>query len=353
MNTNDYKANIERVLLGYYIKYDKLFELTNKAFVNASSNDIDIYIDIYDMLKPVYTTNVYANNQYTVVSSIINVAAHMREYFWSRHRVNTRIFLVYGDCTTLNHKQFYMSFGDDDYINALNFNKMNSVIASQLEMIKILCAYIYGVYLVKRTTDFSMFVYDNIIKNKQIPALLITKSKYAYQIPALCENAVIYRPKKYDGQDISYYIDNTNVLNMFFDKIKSSKSIELLKELNPSMLSLLITMNGLPQKKLLTLFNSTSAINKVHDAVINLRINNAYNPDVDYMYNALQIADKIDPSSFKCRYNAVDLIFQHMVYTNTVESKDISWNIDLQDRKTIHAINNKYFVDNPLDLNSL
>ena len=29
MNTNDYKANIERVLLGYYIKYDKLFELTN------------------------------------------------------------------------------------------------------------------------------------------------------------------------------------------------------------------------------------------------------------------------------------------------------------------------------------
>ena len=35
------------------------------------------------------------------------------------------------------------------------------------------------------------------------------------------------------------------------------------------------------------------------------------------------------------------------------ESKDISWLINLNDPDTVKDINNKYFIDNPLDLNAL
>ena len=68
MNTNDYKANIERVLLGYYIKYDKLFELTNKAFVKRC----EFYVvqhknDFFRKFRP--------NTDVTIISEIFAIEA--------------------------------------------------------------------------------------------------------------------------------------------------------------------------------------------------------------------------------------------------------------------------------------
>ena len=67
----------------------------------------------------------------------------------------------------------------------------------------------------------------------------------------------------------------------------------------------------------------------------------------------MQISNKIDAYNFKYRFNAVDLVFQHRLYTMMAESKDISWLINLNDPDTVKDINNKYFIDNPLDLNAL
>ena len=108
--SNDYKANIESILLGYYIKYINLEELTANTIVVsefANSDNIDIYIDLYDMLKNLYSIDIYSNKQFIIVSSVINLVAHMREFYWSRYRVNIRIYLVYGSEESNNHKQFY------------------------------------------------------------------------------------------------------------------------------------------------------------------------------------------------------------------------------------------------------
>ena len=350
----EYKVNIEHILLSYYIKYNKLTELTQKTLYKTDTDFIEIYVDLYDMLKPLYSTNVFANNKYTIVSSIINLAAHLRSYFWSSYRVSTRIYLVYANETSTNHKQFYYNFGDNNLESMNNFEKINEFISSQLEMAKILCAYIYDVYLIRKTTDFSMFTYDSIIKNN-IPSVILTKSKYAFQIPSLLKNVFIFRPKKYNGDDISYYIDKYNVLQNFYKKsLNKQDTITKINELNPEILSLLITLTGLPQKKLLTLYNAPTAINKLHDAVINYKIINGYNSDLDYIYKVLGIPNsKIDLVNFKYRFNAVDLQYQHSIYTYMPEYNDMSWNINLNDANTIKEINNKYFIDNPLYLNQL
>lgn len=352
---NDYKANIESILLGYYIKYIKLEELVNH-FVGTeyeNSESVDIYIDLYDMLNKLYSTDIYATKQFTIVSSIINLAAHMREFYWSRYHVNTRIFLIYATEESNNHKQFYLNFGETKIKETRNYNKINEIIQSQLEMVKILCAYIYNVYLIKKTTDFSMFAYDNILKNPSTPSIILTKSKYAYQIPALCKNAFIYRPKKYNGEDISFAITHSNVLQAYCNKISNGNTLSQLSYLNPSLLSLIMAINGLPSKKLLTLFNITTAVGRLYLAVSDHRIINDYNSDIDYVYNQLQLYSKIDSANFKYRFNAVDLVFQHRLYSMMAESKDISWLINLQDPNTVKDINNKYFIDNPLDLNAL
>ena len=74
----DTRINLESLLLSHYIKYDKLFELCNLSLSNISSNTVDIYIDLYDILKRIYTTNIRANKKFVIVSSIINLAAHYR-----------------------------------------------------------------------------------------------------------------------------------------------------------------------------------------------------------------------------------------------------------------------------------
>ena len=348
---NEYRANAERILLSYYIKYDKLIELTDAAFRGNNSNIVNIYIDLYDMVQQLYNPTLYSNKEFIIASSIINLAAHYRSFFWTRYRTMTRIFLVYGNYNaTDNHRKFYPLFGDSSIQMMNNFDKINDSIISQLQMVKFICGYINDVYYIGSNYDFSLFTYNNICIDP-IPSILITKSKYAYQIPALTD-AVIYRPKKFGGDDNSYLVTSANVITSYF-KITRESSNEKIQRISPSLLSALITLSGMPSRKLMKLFSSTTAINKIYNAVSNNRIINNYNSDIDYLYNQLDINGEIDSMNFKYRFNAIDLVFQHRMYINSVESRDRTWCININNKQDMHEINNKYFANNPLDLESL
>lgn len=349
----DTRINLESLLLSHYIKYDKLFELCNLSLSNISSNTVDIYIDLYDILKRIYTTNIRANKKFVIVSSIINLAAHYRGYFWSRHRLFTRIFLVYGDCTSMNHKQFIPSFGDDEFRNTKDYEKNSIFINSQLELVKILAGYINDVYYIRRRSHFSMFVQHNLRTNNSInPVIIISKDKYNYQL-VLNNNVFIFRPKKYNGQDISYCVNKANLYDYFYNK-SSKETIDNLHMLNPEFLSLLITLNGLPKYKLFSLMNINTAVKLVLDAIRDNKILNSYNRDIKYVGSSLNgLINYIDLQSLEYRFNAVDLGIQSSIYNSTAEANDMQWYINLKDPKTVKEINNKYFIDNPLDLNNL
>lgn len=357
----DTKTNLEGLLLGYYIKYDRLLQLCNMTLSDISTNTVDIYVDIYDMLKPIYTRDVYANKKFMVVSSIINLAAHLRGYFWSRHHLSTRIFLVYGESITMQHKQFYPTFGDDKFRETMNFISNDKFIHDQLEMVKILCGYIYDVYYVAKKSSFSMFTLDNIMKNSSIPSIIITKSKYAYQIPALLTNAKIFRPKKFNGEDTSYPINFSSIYSNFFSKITLKETLEGLSKISPSLLSLMMTLTGLPSYGVPNILNVSAATKRVLDAIDSNRIVNGYNSDPDFVYKALNASKAfvnnmdtfINPASFKYRFNAIDILTQHRIYNSTPEAIDASWMVNFNDPETMKSINNRYFIDNPLDLNNL
>ena len=179
-SVDDTRQNLESILYGYYIKYTKMKELVDQAFLNTPQcNCIDIYVDVFDMLKPIYSKDVYADKQYVIVSSVINLAAHLRQYFKKYHNMWTKIYLVYADNSTNNHKQFCREFGNDDYRKTLNYERNNQIITSQLEMARILIAYIEDVYFVRKNTMFPIFVYDNILKSNGIPSIIITKNTLA------------------------------------------------------------------------------------------------------------------------------------------------------------------------------
>lgn len=345
-------SNLELLIFGYYIKYSKLQELCNLSIADIESDAVDIYIDLYDLLKPVYTKDVFTNKKLVLVSHIINLIAHYRRYFLTRHRLWARIFLVYADQTNISHKQYYQSFGDYNFRNTINFSKNNEFINSQLELIKILCGYIDDAYYIHKKCTFAVFTFNNISKSN-IKSIIVSKDKYTYQVPALLNNAVIYRPKKYNGEDISYFINKNMVYQAMFNKIKRDKTINYLKYINSELLSVLLTLTGLPEYNIVKIFNATTAINKLYSAINNNSIINAYNSDIARVYNSLQISDVVNYNIYENRFNAIDIVNQNRLYSTTAESLDITWYINLNDPKTLKDINNKYFIDNPLDLNSL
>ena len=354
-NINDIRQNLESILFGYYIKYTKMQELVGAAFENSPpSNSIDIYVDIFDMLKPIYNKDIYADKQYVIVSSIVNLAAHLRQYFRRYHHMWTRIFLVYADNYTNNHKQFYSGFGNDDYRSTINYSRNNELIMSQLELVKILVAYMEDIYLINKRTMFPMFVYDNILKNKKIPAIILTKNTYAYQIPALIPNVAVFRPRKHMGEDTSFAVFGKNILYQYYSNISTAKTLEYINMINPQHLSLLMSLTGNKQFNLHSAVNSNVAIRILYEAIKNGRLLNSHMADVDYVYSVLSELQKyIDATNFKFRYNACDIIYQHLLYSQMPEAFDYSWMVNFKDPNTVQDINNRYFADNPLDLNSL
>ena len=356
---DDARQNLESILYGYYIKYTKMKELVDQAFYNTpQTNSIDIYVDVFDMLKPIYSKDIYANKQYVIVSSVINLAAHLRQFFRKHYNMWTRIFLVYADDSTNNHKQFCPEFGDDSYRATINYARNNELIVSQLEMVKILAAYIEDVYFVQRNTMFPMFVYNNIINHLvKPPSIILTKNTYAYQIPALIPNTAVFRPRKHFGQtneDTSFAIYGSNILKCFYSGITSTKTLEYLNMINPEHLSLLMTLTGNKQFNLRSAINSTVAIRILYEAIFSGRLLNSHNADMDYVYSSIPDLGKyINASYLKYRYNACDIIYQHLLYCQMPEALDHSWMVNFKDPHTVQDINNRYFIDNPLDLNSL
>ena len=199
-----------------------------------------------------------------------------------------------------------------------------------------------------------MFTFDNIYKNPALPAVIFTKSKYAYQIPAMLPNAKIFRPKKTKDGDASYIVSKPYIYGNIYNKIIDKDTLNTLSRINPELCSIMLSLTGLPSYGVNSIFNVRTASKMLYNTIEQGRILNEYSSDIDYIYNNISgIEKKIDPVTFKNRFNAIDLLYQHRIYNSTAEARDISWQINLDDPKTVQDINNRYFVDNPLDLNSL
>ena len=351
------KVDIESVLYSYYIRYDRLWEINQYILQPISKVEcVDVYIDLYNMLKKIYGIELGSKSNFSITSSIINIAAHIRGYYRTRHKMWTRIFLVYGDESNLNHRQFYQNFNGNVDRTTYGFAHTDNMVQSQLELVKILAAYIPDVYFIRRNSDFTMFTVDNIMNSPETKLnIIITKSTYAYQIPAIIgPKAVIFRPSKYKGEDRSIYVSCSNVFPAYFRKVNRDDVLARFYSYHPSLLSLFIILNGCKDKNVTSLTNINRSSSMVSDAIDHGRMQNKYSGMTDMLYSALVgINVLIDPMGFDYRFKAIDILYQHMVYKNTIESQDYSWKIDLNDPITVRNINNQYFINNPLDLNNL
>lgn len=357
----DERFRSDLVLLSYYIKFNRLQELTPYMGIDETTSVVDIYIDLYDMLKRLYGSDLYANKSLTIVSSIINLAAHMRAYYKTRHGMWTRIFLIYADELNDNQRQFWPNMGINDYTNTLNYNTIHHMVLSQLQLVKILAGYIPDVYFVPKHSCFSVVAFNLITKNYgdyyEPTSIILSKSRYNYQIVGMLGKHKVFqfRPCKFNRDDMSVLVTPQNAILSYYYKLSpTGTNITKIKEISPELMSILWSLNGCEPRNVSTAVNIKRSINMIHDAIVNYRINNCYNSDPDFVYNNLvSVSNSIDIDTFRYRFQALDLVYQHRIYANSPESLDSTWYINLQDPNTVKELNNKYFADNPLDLGNL
>lgn len=360
----------KNILYGYFIKYNKLMELTLQEFKdsqNASATKVNIYIDLYDMLYSLYTSKVDIRDVFSISSTIINLVAHLRGYYKRTHAVETKIYLVYGatNSSTQNKLIFggYNRKGIEIISNNPNINKSISEVFNHLE---ILCKYIEEVYFIRvNEFDTATIIFDRILKeesnNPNIPNIVITKSLYSYQIPAYTMNTRIFRPYKSKGIDNSYIVNKSNcIYKYFFDRSRTGQlTMELdtiIKKLNPEIINLLMTLAGIRTRGVKPILNITSSLRELEKMIDNHLIINGYNSIIDYpidvyRMNPVMLTNKVE---IMTRFKGLDLRIQHMMFTQSVYFQTIQQSIiDLVDNEGFKYIAGKYYKDNPIDINNL
>ena len=355
------KKRIDSILLGYYIKFDTLLSFVSQIDMDPSYDTVDIYIDLYDMLSKLYDHSIVSDKHFSLTATVMNLVGHMRSYFRTRHGLWTRIYLVYGAEISDNQAKFWPPVGEKLWQHTTYYNEIKQLIEGQLGLLKVLSQFINDVYFVFKATAFAMFTYDNILRELMASpgklSIVLSGSKYNYQIPAIFQGARVYqfRPIKFGRQDISKFISPRTALIMYYNKLTpGSEADNIIKLLNPRLMSLLFAMSGCHVKNMSGITNVSRASSLLQDAIMNNRILNDYQSDVLYAYNALHGLERlIDPDTFTYRFNAIDIVFQHRIYKITPEAKDFRWNINLEDIVTLKSINDSYFIDNPIDLHNL
>ena len=349
------KISLEQLVNMNYVKYDKMIEIVNAAYAKSDASTINIYIDMYSIVKSLYSNREYDIIDYSTLSAcIINMCAHYREFFRTRYRTESNIFIVYSKNTNYINNQFYPNYNHKNLSMFIANKKVDDMIKSNIELLSILCPYLPDVHFVNGTFETGVIIYDLICKNELIdnsPHMVITKDPYNYQLVPSRDNVTILRPKKSNGQDNSYYINNSNLLDIYLTERKVKTKIP--NALSPRLLSLIMTLSSTSERNVKSLFSISNTIKIIDRAILGYKMVNGYNSDTEFIWNSIYDSSwNIGYPTFENRFKAIDIITQHNIYINTPESKDFHPK-NLFDPETVKSINNRYFIKTPLDLNRL
>ena len=359
-NSTEYYPNIADIIYGNYIRYDRLFEMTKFAFYGKTdSNDVNIYIDVYSILKGLYTrgSNIVINDSCVISSCIINLAIHLRAYFDTRHRVNSKIYIVYGGARPINAiSQFGQYNIRNIEMEESNFY-MKKLILDNMELVKILSPYLHDIFcVVDINNEFSVIVSSLIdADNCKAPNIIYSKEPLSYQLVAFKPYTFLYRPKKKSREDCSWVVTKSTLYDAYrYGELGINKQINT--SLDVRMFSIYQSIAGLKSRSMPSIKNANNTIKLLENAIQNNIFSNGYNAGsilgnisspIDILFSDSTISLEV-----KQRFASIDLQHQTMLYKLTPDFIGAtSGIINLYDPQEVRNINDKYFRMYPLDLN--
>lgn len=360
-NFQAYNPNIADILYGSYIRYDRMYEMTKFAFYGkTNSNSVNIFIDIYSILRSLYTkgSNISIKDSYAIASSIINLSIHIRSYFETRHNVSSKLYIVYGGARPKEAIVNYYRYNEKNILMEDSNYIMKSLIIDNLEVVKLLCPYLYDIFcIIDMENEFSTIVSSLIdLDDSKVPNIIYSKDALSYQLVAFKPYTFLYRPKKKMNSDVSWVVTKSTLYDAYrYGELSLEKHFPT--SLDVRMFSIYQAISGVKTRSINSLKNANNTVNILEQAVQSNTFPNGYNASAIFYTNPnpffkLFENGKIDPCDVTNRFASIDLPFQTMVYKTSIAFREIGKDIiNLYNPNEIRYINDKYFLEYPLDLN--
>lgn len=346
----------EGIIISNYIRYETLAEMTNNAFAGSDANIVNVYIDLYQLFRKMYRSDITIGDRSSVASGAVNMCTHYRAFYKKYYGVHARIYLVQTSGPMNNNSTFYSNYNRVNMEKMAMAEMMTKFMIQNCAILKELCKYLPDIYYIEAPIETSVMIYSNIqeriLKGDISPNIIISTSQLQFTIPPFIKHpTTVVFSHQWSDNGINYrIIDSRNALLEYLFKNKVADSnIKKAFNIDPKLLGLLIAMTRYEHRSFQSIFNISEAIRKLN--IITENIPSSYiSPDsLDSLYDIF--GDKTE--EIKSRYKSIDLLYQSGLYTIGDYYLDKSWDVNLQDPDMIKLLNEKYFRNNPLDLDRI
>lgn len=322
-------------------------------FVPAS---MDIYIDANSMTKLLYDfpdpARVDSITPSVIASYLINLAAHLRQYFLSRHGTWCPVYIVYGNNLPDDVMQNYPAYNNAEYAKVSNNEVVTTKLNEAFKIMELLVPYLPEVYFYNEryygaeTASIMQFIINNYGKNEV--SLIYSRDTYMYQIVGNVKRTFLYRPKRSGQSDVSFSVFKSNLFDAYrYNELKNKVDTteSNLYNLHSATFGLALALSGLRSRNIRSIGSFKKAQKTLCGLIENRVIVNGYNsPSV--------LAHSICDPDIVFRYSIIDLESRYLFYSSrpTVIPNFLT---DLKDPTAVREINDQYFRRNPIDLQNL
>lgn len=374
------KFQLESLIYTNYIKYDRMRDMIINEFQNSPEADctvINFFIDVYSLIKVLYRREdfiIEEGQEYTLAAGIINMAAHYRNYFRTRHNTTTNIYIV----SSFNNNR-YMTAMNPEYKSAIDFNckAQTDYIINNIKVLEVIVPYLPNIYFkhydnaVTAAAIMDIMNYNQTCLNNMNPNLILSKDLVVYQLANNKKSkTIIIRPKKkytqtyegYESQDASYIINKNNLMEVYVRESMPKTGEEVLRirietvsQVHPELFSVLLAIAKVPDYGYPSELKVPAAIKTLYQMVVKDKmVLNGYNHDIRELMTTLQsyITKQLDIENLVNRFKTLDVIYLYnMIVSINIE---LYTHIeDLYNPNMVKKINEKFFKEYPLDLNVL
>lgn len=357
------KISIQQLLFNNYIKYDKLTELTNIAYNNSGCEHLNIIIDMHSLIKQLYPIweHLMIENQSEIASSIINLCAHLRQFYWSRYRVTTEFYIVYSNNSVSRKSCQYFNYDNRNRQNG--FIDANNLINDNIKILDLICKYLPDIYFINEDNEDSavvIYTIANMIQNNKLNSttMVFTRDTYLFGLVGLNNNITVFTPSKSKTiGDVSYFINSINLYDVYRKECGATLTNKIQIQLNPSLFYYVLSMAGSHSRSITKMTSTNKAIDILKKGILDSIIPNT-NMSLSYLdqsnMNQLLENNNLDYEKFKNNLFALSVDYNSLCYINNYgTTKILESIINLYDAVNLKNINNTFFKNNPLDLNVL
>lgn len=348
---NNY-ASTQMIITTNFVRYNTLKELIPHMFSGSKATEINLYIDLYGVIKTLFSDSYRTDiSDYTAsTSTILNMCGHYKSFFKSIG-VRAKIFLIFSyNVCDINRKLF--AGYNDVFFGKLCNNIIRKMVELNNNLLETICPFLPDIYFLKTDFESSVLIDYLILTGDNNPNLIISKDVYPIQLTNLHPNTGFIKPKKLNFEDVSTCIsprENPYHIDDFWNMYYHRGSLKIHRSsitIHPINFPLIAALTMFPERNITSLVNFTTA-NRIISSIVGMEPVKLSVSSLGEFCNVnfpLQIAEG--------RYKSLDVEFFRDIYKDSIESKIINLQ-DLNDPASVNAICSEYFKNNPVDLSRL